>query len=153
MILLNLIYYRLILKHIEIWSILILLKESYCKPTWQYLAIYGNIWQWNFRYFKTYCNCKLWQAMASARDFMDFFVDVLARPIHHYLARSRKPFWCFSANVSTMSAAVCASIVQHCRLKQLSCHHPLLSLSWDECPFLGFRVILWDWLFEDWAMK
>jgi len=50
---------------------------------------------------------KLWQAQETS---WIFFVDVLARPIHHYLARSRKPFWCFSANVSTMSAAVCAAL-------------------------------------------
>ena len=67
-----------------------------------YMTIYGNIWQIYGNGIShmsrpigiATCD-KLWQGQETSWIFP---VDVLARPIHHYLARSRKPFWCFSAN-------------------------------------------------------
>ena len=151
MILLNLICYRL--KHIETYWNLIDIDPIKGILLQTHMAIFGNIWQWNFRFFKTYCS-KLWQAMQAQETSWIIFVD--ARPIHHYLARSRKPFWCFSA-VSTMSAAMCAALCAAlCSTAGwnsfhviIHCYH-CLEMS---VLFFGVRVILWDWLFEDWAMK
>lgn len=90
---------------------------------------------------------------ASARDFVDYFRWCEAYPsLLGSLSQALLVFLsCFNNECSNVCSNVCSivcSIVQHCRLKQLSCHHPLLSLSWDECPFFWFpcdfvRLTVW----------
>ena len=92
---------------------------------------------------KTHCSGKLWQAQEA---WWIFFRDVLARPIHHYLARSRKPFWCFSAKRLTiwrwLNAAMC-SIAGWSRLHFIICCYRCLWLTfwWAMTSEIGSKMI------------